>query len=142
MKKRNIHWHAALIFLAADFCLAADEIVCPDKVRLESAQVMAADVPEGYLPFVSDSLIRLSGPSIFDGPVEDGAALKPVFSPRPGILKWEFEGAYEYGKWVSCDYGDGIARLVKRLPDAITSCTATVGRARPHNTTTVKFECR
>ena len=141
---------ATLVFLAlllavdsVDLCFAGEDIVCPDKVRLASGSVAPEDVPAGYKPFVSDTTVGLTGVTVFDGPPEDGAALKPSAESSNGeTIKWLFEGSYEKGKWVSCDYANGLIRLVRQIREPTSSCTATVRRKGPYKTIEAKFTCK
>lgn len=75
--------------------------------------------------FVPDSLLRLTGVSVYDGPPKEGAMLKPAADDGSAVL-WQLNLATGVQAWVSCDYANGIAKLVKSMPDATRQCSATV----------------
>jgi hypothetical protein len=132
-----------LIMGAAEFCFAGEDIVCPNRVRLASGNVVPEDVPSGYKTFVSDTPVGLTGVSVFDGPPEDGAALKPSsVTSHEEIIRWRFEGSYEKGKWASCDYANGLIRLTRQVQEPTSSCTAAVRKSGPHKTIEAKFTCK
>lgn len=116
---------------------------CKDKIRLASGNVVPDDVPDGYTPFISSSINRLTGVSVFDGPPEDGALLKPFSVTQKGAqIKWVFEGSYEKGKWFSCDYADGLIRLIQKIPEPASVCIATIRKIKPYNTIAGMISCK
>jgi len=137
-------FHLLLLLLAArGLCYAGENMICPDKVRLASGSVVSEDVPPGYKSLVSPSIVRLTGVTVFDGPPEDGAVLKPASFSRNGErIKWIFGGTNEKGKWISCDYADGLIRLVKQIGDPTSYCTATIEKTEPHKTLDAKITCK
>lgn len=123
-------------------CLANEEMLCPAKVHLVSGNVLSDDIPPDYKSFVSDTTVRLTGITVFDGPPEDGAALKPLSSSQNGEhIKWVFEGEYEKGKWFSCDYANGIIRLIRKIREPSSSCMATVVKTKPYNVLEARLIC-
>lgn len=141
--KANLYLVPALLLSLLVTNTYADEAVfnCPDKVRLASGIVVAEDVPSEYQPLISERVNRLTGVSAFDGPPKDGAILKPLIQKREQI-KWIFEGAYEKGKWVSCDYADGLIRLVQQVPNFTSVCIATIKNVKPYHTLTGIISCK
>ncbi len=143
---RTAKWGLLALLLmtgVTGLCFGDENTICPDKVRPSSVSVAPEDVPQGYKPFVSNTIVRLTGVTVFDGPPEDGAQLKPSFSSSNGeTIKWVFEGSYEKGKWVSCDYANGLIRLVKQIGEPTVSCTATVRKTKPYKTVEAKFTCK
>lgn len=140
-----LHGCLALVLglVASGACLADDTYTCPAKVRLSSGKVQAEDVPPSYTSHVSQSFIRLSGVSVFDGPPSEGAALKPTtFTGGGRIIKWTFAGPFEKGKWVSCDYSNGLVRVAVRAEDSTLSCTATVRKFGAPTATEVRVLCK
>ena len=116
---------------------------CKDKVRLSSGNIDAEDVPLGFKPFVSSMVNRLTGVSIFDGPPEDGGILKPLcVTNKDTRIKWVLEGPYENGIWVSCDYADGLIRLVQRIQEPASVCVATIKKIKPYNTLDAYISCK
>lgn len=119
---------------------AEDSCLCPDKVRLTSAVVAPEDVPPGFTPLVSGSIVRLSGVSVFDGPPEEGAMLKPTSSGLKGRRTlWTLSPASPQGTWISCDYAQGLIRLVKPIGTTPTSVTALIDMTGPTTITRATF---
>lgn len=123
-------------------CVASEVFNCPATVRLASATVAAEDVPAGYEAWVSDSIIRLSGNNLYDGPPRYMAQLKPDFSKGNATTWMLHPGNYPQGVWVSCDYAGGLVTIASRVSDAATSCVATTETVKPHNTLAVRFVCK
>ena len=118
--------------------------ICPSTVRLApGATVTPNDVPEGYESWVSDSIIHLSGYNLFDGPPKDMAQLKGSDeSSKGGVTTWTLTpGAYPLGVWISCDYAQGLVRIVRRA-DTVTSCTATAEKVKLYGSLAVRFDCK
>jgi hypothetical protein len=124
-------------------CFASDSYNCPRTVHLASGTVASEDVPPGYESVISNSVIHLSGFSMFDGPPKEGAALKPTSTSSQGnVVTWKFEGSFSRGKWISCDYADGLVRVVVRAVDSVTSCVAEAKTAKPQGNLSASFTCR
>lgn len=122
---------------------AAQTYVCPDKIQLPGGGPADAALPGGWTLSVPAAPVRLSGVSAFDGPPEEGAALKPASETASGkAITWKFEGPFEGGKWLACDYGGGVARAVVRVADASVACTARVERRKSPPGLAARFECR
>lgn len=121
---------------------------CPAQVRLSQATVAVNPPAPAFTPLVGDTPLPLTGASAFDGPPEEGAALKPAAERRHATGRstvWHFEGRFEAGKWLSCDYAQGLVRLAVAVPAASTRCEAltTPSAAGPGPArTTVQLACR
>lgn len=120
---------------------ARDTWVCPDSIHIASATMRLDPVPPGYDVVVPKSRVRLTGFNVFDGPPEREAALKPRALSATDVT-WELDGDYPQGVFLSCDYREGLIRLVVRAPDAVRSCSARTEVAKPHDTLRVRFTCR
>ena len=140
----QIFYSSLLIsLLVTDAYSAETSFHCKDKIRLVSGSVVSEDIPTGYKPFISNMINRLTGVSVFDGPPEDSAVLKPFSVTQKGTqIKWVFEGSYEKGKWFSCDYADGLIRLVQQIPESASVCTATLKKIKPYNTLDSMIYCK
>ena len=140
---RGLKVFALLIAIGVNpsVCFANDSYNCPSTVRLASASVASEDLPAGYESLVSNSLIRLSGNNLYDGPPKEGAALKPT-SSKGNVTTWVLAGEYPQGVWISCDYAEGLVKTVARTRDLVTSCVATTKKVKPHNTLAVRFDCK
>jgi hypothetical protein len=120
---------------------ASDVYDCPSTVRLASASVAPEDVPAGFEPRVSDSIIRLSGNNLYDGPPENRGQLKPDFA-KGDVATWTLTpGKYPQGVWISCDYAQGLVKIVARTKESVTSCSVTTKKVKPYNTLTARFVC-
>ena len=142
---RTISFLAACLF--ATTAWAETTYHCPETTRLESAVVAPPSLPEGFALTVSRGPIRLSGISVFDGPLERNAALIPAaergdLRRKETISLWKFEGSYPEGKYVSCDYAQGVLHLHVRVAEAVTQCEAFTVRQKPRDTLTARFVCR
>ena len=143
---------AARIFAAASMAIgsvswtaasAATTAVCPARVHLESGRVAAADVPASFKSAIDPMPLQLSGVSVYDGPPEQGAALVPTSSSRNGDRStWAFTGSYPDGKWLSCDYGNGLVHLSIRADDASASCEAVATKSGDPKILHGTFACR
>jgi hypothetical protein len=109
---------------------------------LATGTVEPEDIPAGYKSLVSNSIVRLTGVSMFDGTAEEGAALKPSsFAANGNVITWRLGGVYDHGKWISCDYANGLIRIVKQASDSVASCTATIKKENPQKTLVAQFSC-
>lgn len=141
----NIYLKTLALFIIglvdSDLCFASDSYSCPATVRLASGSLVQEDIPAGYESLVSSSIIRLSGNNLYDGPPKEGAALKPT-SSKGNVATWILPGKYPQGVWISCDYADGLVKIIARTSDSVTSCIATSEKVKPHNTLAVRFVCK
>lgn len=139
--------HNALLVagcLLAGSCFGQN-ISCPETVRVASATLESSDVPAGHKVIVSKSPVRLTGINAFNGPPEDGAVLVPKSersSRSASTATWKFEGDYPQGKFVSCDYAQGLIRVAARLEDTVSTCTGSTRPTKPYNTLGASFHCR
>lgn len=127
--------------LLSQVCAANDSLVCPESIRVSSATVTLESVPAGFDVHVPKSLLRLTGFNVYDGPPEQGAALKP-HSEKSGNTLWRFEGGYPQGVFVSCDYSNGVVRLTRRASDSVASCSAKTEVVKPQRSMKVRFVCK
>jgi hypothetical protein len=122
---------------------AAEEFTCKGSLQLAAASVVPQDIPADYHVVVPKTTVRLTGISVFDGPPEEGAALKPASWTAGGDrIKWVFEGTYEKGKWFSCDYANGIVRLSRKIGEPSSACTAAVTKHKPPAGIQAKLTCQ
>lgn len=121
-------------------------LTCPPAVRIEAAHISAAaGLPEltGWQSHVDDGPVRLSGANLFEGPPAEGAVLKPGSSTANGMVStWRFAGSDAGGRFLSCDYAQGLVRLQAPVPAGAVSCTVTTQRQRPQGTLSATFSCR
>lgn len=122
---------------------AATTVVCPAVVHLQSGRIAAADVPASFKSTVESTPLLLSGVSVYDGPPEQGAALAPTSGSRNGDRStWAFAGPYPDGKWLSCDYADGLVHVSTRADDRSASCDASTVKSGAPRILHGAFTCR
>ena len=129
----------SLIYVAS--CSANDTFTCPATVRLASGVVIAEDIPAGSESLLSASIIRLSGYSLYDGPPREGAALMPT-SVTANTATWVLVDKHPQGIWMSCDYAEGLVKIIKRAANSVRSCLATTKIMKPQNTLGTHFICK
>lgn len=94
--------------------------VCPDRVP--AVRVSVAEVPEGWTLQSTERPLLLTGGMVFDGPPEEGAALKPQWTSADGRREaWSLENLVAPA-WLSCEYGRGAIRLVRPVPPGLRWC--------------------
>ncbi len=122
---------------------AATTTVCPARVHLESGRIAVTDVPASFKSTVDPMPLLLSGVSVYDGPPEQRAALVPTSGSRTGDRStWAFAGSYPDGKWLSCDYANGLVHLAIRVDDASASCDAVATKSGEPRVLRGTFTCR
>lgn len=132
---------------------ASQSFVCPAQVRLNAATATVSPAAPGFTPLVSDAPLPLTGASAFNGPPEEGAALKPA-SERRGAAGstavWRFErssgSSHEVsintGKWMSCDYAQGLVRLTVQVHADTKNCEARTVPAKAAGRVSVLLACQ
>jgi hypothetical protein len=99
---------------------------CPASLPLRSLPLAVDGVPPGARASLAAGPVALSGVSAFDGPPEEGAALRPSGSFNGGhLLRWDWADAPLSTAWLSCDYAGGLVHLAWPVAQALRACTAT-----------------
>ena len=129
----------SLLYVAS--CSANDTYTCPATVYLASGVVVAEDIPAGSEALVSSAIIRLSGNNLYDGPPSEDAALIPT-STKASTATWVLSDKHPQGVWMSCDYAEGLVKIIKRTADSVTTCVATTKITKPQNTQETTFVCK
>lgn len=113
--------------------VAADNTTCLESVQQESGELAKESVPAGFEQLVKPNRQWLIGISIYDGNPIKNAVLKPQSSKLKNPI-WRLENIVSNEKWLSCDYGLNNVKLIKRLRDNSTECTAiSTGSYRDRN---------
>jgi hypothetical protein len=122
----------------------ADEtITCPKRAEVSGGTIAGKSAPEGFESFVVPTSVLLSGVTVFDGPPKDGASLKPTtVSAHGASIKWDLQGATDRGTWVSCDYANGLVRLVRKLDQPASVCAATIKKSGSPRMMEASFRCK
>lgn len=142
-----VRFLATIAGLLPCICTAEVSFVCPEAVHLASASLTADSIPPGFSTATSTAPIRLSGINMFDGPPEQGAALIPFQEEHSAkkkvtVSSWKFDSSYPQGKFASCDYANGILRVVIRTDDTVKSCVAKTEIVKPYGTIKASFNCQ
>ena len=132
---------ALLLCLAVVAPCCAEEVQCPKRMNVASGSIVSPDLPSGYRAMVSNTAVSLSGVTVFDGPPEEEASLKPSFAASGESFKWVFDGGNERGIWISCDYASGLVRFVKKVSGPVSACTATVRKKDSGRSLEARFYC-
>jgi hypothetical protein len=105
---------------------------CPDRVAGVAGAALA-EAPAGWTPQATGQPQWLTGVMVFDGPPEQGAAMKPESAAADGRrLVWSLSSLAAPPAWLACDYGSGAVRLVRKAPSDVRWCEARVTR-RPRS---------
>lgn len=122
----------------------SETYVCPPKVQLSSGKISEKFVSPSFTAMVSESPIWLTGASAFDGPPEEGASIKPDRTRKIGKTEtsiWVFHGVLDRGKWVTCDYSDGLVRLAAQVNDRSLKCSAAAERRHNPDMLSIAISC-
>ena len=133
----------AAALTAPSFGATAAREMCPVRIHVEEAKVAAADQPARFQSTVDATPLFLSGLNVYDGPPERGAVLMPAQNNHGGARStWRFPGSYPDGKWLSCDYANGLIHVAVRADDAATSCDGTMTKEGDPAVMHGTFVCR
>jgi hypothetical protein len=135
-----------LMLGAAGGVVAAEPVAwaCPDRVTGVTgvAGAVLAETPAGWTPQATGQPQLLTGVMVFDGPPEQGAALKPESAAADGRrLVWSLSSLAAAPAWLSCEYGNGVVRLVRSVPLDLRWCEARVSRRSRPSTLGISVRC-
>lgn len=123
---------------------ASQKIVCPQLVHLENIKLTDDFDSAVFRPAIAPAPLRLTGFNVFDGPPEEGGALKPTTSRRQGksdFLSWTFTSANRVENWVACDYAGGLIRLAAKVNNTARTCSSLVPASVTGLKTAIKIVC-
>lgn len=112
----------------------------PAPTTAPQASAAAADPSAGLTLFVPESVVHLSGASVFSGPPQEGAVLMPA-KDNDREATWLLQLPAGLKAWVSCDYAKGLVRMVREVPESTRRCTARTTRMPPPKGTAITFTC-
>ena len=117
------------IALLSSLCITSCAVAkttyhCPEKVQLNNATLLNGTVPQTWENLTTNSPLWLTNIAIYDGPVSENASLIPS-EENTNTSKWIFEGEFKRGKFISCEYGNGVIKLSTEIEKKTSSCTAT-----------------
>ena len=90
--------------------------------------------------------MKLTGAGFMAGAPETLTDLKPSLTKEGKlrtVMRWDFEGAYPEGKWLSCAYGSGAVTLSRSIDANTKSCEVSYTRTKNGgNLSLEKISCR
>ncbi|KAA6455688.1 hypothetical protein DYQ86_27095 [Acidobacteria bacterium AB60] len=119
------------LFLFLGFALGsatacrAQALACPDTVDVR--QELATTV-SGWEPISSDTPLRLSYVTFYDGPPKDKQSLVNDSSKTVAgreTATWKFQPGGDRHIWLACSYAGTNIALAKELPSTVSSCSVT-----------------
>lgn len=101
----------------------AAETVCPESYAPELGKLVLGE--HAWVGFAPRPL-PLTAAGFMQGEPAMLADLKPSSSKKIAdgtAVQWSFAGHYPQGKWLSCDYANGLFSLSRQIPDGTSECT-------------------
>jgi|GEM_PF-688446 len=114
------------VVATATLAFAQTGLACPEKLPPVAQSLTAT--PAGWAATVNATPLWLSGITLFDGPVEEKAALVPrVERSQSGVLenRWNFPATNDRALWLRCEYANTTVTLSRSLGTEFRECTAT-----------------
>jgi len=106
--------------------LAADAVIeCPASITPELGDLSLDK--EAWVAFVARPF-PLTAAGFMQGDPSMRADLRPTSTKKTSagrVVTWTFVGPYPHGKWLSCDYADGLVSLSRQIPDTASECSVT-----------------
>ena len=116
--------------------------VCPDEIQLESAQLKSDRLSSGWASSSYSGPVRLTGVSLFDGPPQEGAQLKPANAETSDSnTVWHFSPIAS-NLWLRCDYASGLFSLSMKVQEPVAECRAVLMKTGLPKVLHAKFSCR
>lgn len=136
---------ASASLLVVCFSASAQDtrLICPERVRLDSATFAQQDLPASAKALVTPAPQLLSGVSVFDGPPEEGAELKPMNAGKNDARSlWQIESPSPQGVWLACNYGSAVARVVMKAEGIPAQCEAQMTRGGSTRVLRATLSCK
>jgi hypothetical protein len=113
---------------------AANQVIeCPAQMPIKNIQIN--DGVDSWIQQIK-SPMPLTGAGFMQAPPEKMAYLKPSStndSKNRTTVIWKFEGDYPLGKWLTCDYSDGVGSMSKEIDRNVTECVVTYAKNKDKN---------
>jgi hypothetical protein len=120
---------------------SGQEFACPSNASIKPGTTELSEIPAGFEARISHEPIRLSYIALYNGPPQEMGELKPNKSDKKSST-WIFEGPYPGGKWISCEYGDGIIKIYTKVSDTAKECIASTQRKTGSTRIQASVSCR
>ena len=115
---------AALLLPLTNAVNATETLLsCPAKISVESFQIQPP-LPEWH--GLIEWPLRVRGAGFMAGEPATRTHLKHTSETETKeklILTWKFVGDYPDGKWLSCNYSNGVISFSKRIDDHFSECS-------------------
>lgn len=98
-------------------------IDCPTQLPIENIKIDAAT--ESWVTRIK-SPMPLTAAGFMQASPEKMAYLKPSSTKNQKngtTVIWKFEGEYPLGKWLTCDYANGLVSISKEIDKTVEECS-------------------
>ncbi|ALV09195.1 STY0301 family protein [Roseateles depolymerans] len=134
---------AGLVLASLSASAQDSRLICPERVRLDSGTVAAADLPASAEALVTSGPQWLSSVSVFDGPPARGAELMPANTGKnDSTIVWRIESPSAQGVWLACNYGSQVARIVMKTEGTPSQCEALMTRGGSPRVLRATLSCK
>ena len=126
------------LILIARLAFASDmSVACPPEIPIEHIQISTGT--DAWVQRIK-SPMPLTSVGFMQAPPEKMAYLKPsstIERKNSTSVIWKFEGDYPLGKWMTCDYANGVVSKSKEIDKNLTECVVTYDKKSQNRTITL-----
>ena len=126
------------LLLIARMAFASDtSIECPSEIPIEHIQISAST--DAWVQRIK-SPMPLTSAGFMQAPPEKMAYLKPsstIERKNSTAVIWKFEGDYPLGKWLTCEYANGVVSKSKEIDKNLTECVVTYDKKSKNHAITL-----
>lgn len=134
---------AGLVLASLSASAQDTRLICPERVRLDSGTVAAADLPASASALVTSAPQWLSSVSVFNGPPAEGAELMPANAGKnDSKIVWRIEAPSAQDIWLACNYGSQVARVVMKAGGTPAQCEAQMTRGGSPRVLRATLSCK
>jgi hypothetical protein len=119
---------------SADTHWKCPEKVMPTKIEINTEGLNPWQTTSGEMP------LWLSNVGVYDGPVIQNAALVPDQQKNQENL-WLFTDTNGNGKFIACEYGNGLIKLSQAVSSATKRCSVKAAKAKNYQGISAEFIC-
>ena len=126
------------LILFSQLVFASDMTIdCPSEIPIEHIQINASN--DAWVQRIK-SPMPLTSAGFMQAPPEKMAYLKPTSTierKNSTAVIWKFEGEYPMGKWLTCEYANGVVSKSKEIDKNLTECVVMYDKKSKHRTVTL-----
>lgn len=111
------------------------EKVLPTKIEIDRTELGSWQETAGDMP------LWLTNIAVYDGPVVENASLVPSEQKNKQDI-WLFVGPNPLGKFIACEYGNGVVKLSQPLAKTVASCRVTTVKSKQRSGIDAEFFCQ